>query len=172
VDLMCVSGDFFRKNKRCLEYQRRYGTRFWHYGTANRVGESNLNAEAWALKAFLHGADGILPWNTIGSDANFEKAEPTALLYPGKRFGLNAPLASLRLKALRRAQQDVEYLVAFGKKFGYDREQLASAVSQVLDLAGRTESQFVDDAGRTVFERLRPEDFFSLRQAIATAFIR
>ncbi|MBM4085669.1 MAG: fibronectin type III domain-containing protein, partial [Planctomycetes bacterium] len=27
VDLMCVSGDFFRKNKRCLEYQRRYGTR-------------------------------------------------------------------------------------------------------------------------------------------------
>jgi len=169
VDVMCVSWAFFRKNKRCMDYRKRYGIRFWHYGTANRVGESNLAAEAWGLKAFLLGADGILPWNSIGSDRNFERPEPTALLYPGKRFDINEPLASLRLKALRRAQQDVEYLIAFANKFGYDREQLSFAVAQLLDLTGRTEKQFVDDAGRTVFEHLQPEDFFSLRHAISEA---
>ncbi len=169
VDLMVVSREFFRKNQRCLEYQRRYGTSFWHYGTANGIGESNLNAEAWAVKAFLLGADGILPWNTIGTDRSFERPTPTALLYPGKRFGLNSPLASLRLKALRRGQQDVEYLLALAERFSYDREQLAFAVAQRLNLTARTETQFVDDAGSTVFEGLRAEDFFALRQSIAAA---
>jgi hypothetical protein len=168
VDLMCVSGDLFRKNRRCMEYRKQYGIRFWHYGTANRVGESNINGEAWAIKAFLLGADGILPWNTIGRDENFERPEPTALLYPGKRFGINGPLASLRLKALRRGEQDVEYLMALAQRFGYDREQLAYVVAQLLDLTARTEERFVDDAGRTVFDRLSPEDFFALRKAIGT----
>ncbi|MCD6506595.1 DUF4091 domain-containing protein [Candidatus Poribacteria bacterium] len=168
VDLMCVSGEFFRKNRRCMEFHRRYGIRFWNYGTPNRVSETNLNGEAWAIKAFLFGADGILPWNTIGRDENFERAEPTALLYPGKRFGINGPLASLRLKALRRGEQDVEYLIALARRFGYDREQIAYEVARFLDLRARTEERFVDDAGRTVFESLRPEDFFKLRYAIGT----
>ena len=172
VDLMCVSGEFFRKNGRCMEYRRRYGIRFWNYGTPSRVSESNLNGEAWPVKAFLLGADGILPWNTIGRDRNFERAEPTALLYPGKRFNIDGPLASLRLKALRRGEQDVEYLMALAQRFGYDREQIAYVVAQLFELTARTEERFMDDAGRTVFESLRPEDFFKLRGAIGAILTR
>ena len=74
----------------------------------------------------------------------------------------------MRLKALRRGEQDVEYLIALARRFGYDREQIAYEVARFLDLRARTEERFVDDAGRTVFESLRPEDFFKLRYAIGT----
>jgi len=81
--------------------------------------------ERWACRNWFAGADGVVPWQSVGTDANFATAEATALLLPGKRFGINGPVASLRLKALRRAQQDVEYLVLFAKATGMTREQIA-----------------------------------------------
>jgi len=81
-----------------------------------------------------------VPWLTIGSDANFEKPEPTAILYPGKRFGINGPAASLRLKVWREAAQDAELLIALGKRNGWNREQLAAALASMrgLDLDANT----------------------------------
>src|SRR5205085_1051059 len=119
VDLMCVSGEFFAKNERCMQMKWEHGIRFWHYGTGNEIRESNLTEEAWALKAYLAGANGIVPWNSLGGDDAFIKPTPTALLYPGGRFGIAGPLASLRLKALRRGQQDVEYLNLLARKKGW-----------------------------------------------------
>src|SRR5438874_10430043 len=60
VNLMCVSGEFFRKNDRCLQQKRTEHVTFWHYGTGNDNRASNLAGEAWALTAYLAGADGIL----------------------------------------------------------------------------------------------------------------
>jgi len=127
IDLMVISGELYRKNRRCLEMQRENGAAIWNYGTANAVGESNLEAVRWVLRAYLAGADAIVPWNTIGSDGSYEKAEPTAILYPGKRFGIQGPVASLRLKVLREAAQDVEALIMLGRKRGWNREQLGAA---------------------------------------------
>ena len=128
IDLMVISGELSPKNRRCLEMQRENGAAIWNYGTANVVGESNLEAVRWVLRAYLAGADAIVLWNTIGSDGSYEKAEPTAILYPGKRFGIQGPVASLRLKVLREAAQDVEALIMLGKKRGWNREQLAAAI--------------------------------------------
>ena len=95
---------------------------FWNYGTANPVRRSNTEAEAWAVRAWLAGADAIVPWQSIGTDGNYTRPDETALLLPRKRFGIFGPVASLRLKALRRAQQDVEYLVLLSKAKGWDWE--------------------------------------------------
>jgi hypothetical protein len=97
VDLMVVGGSFFRKQPLMRQLQRDEGVRYWNYGTANDVRASNLEAEGWALKAWLHGADGIVPWNSIGDDKHYEEPDATALLLPGKRFGFAGPVASLRL---------------------------------------------------------------------------
>ncbi len=167
VDLMCVSKAFFQKNARCLDFKRAQGARFWHYGTGNDIRATNLTAEAWGLKAYLAGADGFLPWNSLGGDASFDKPTPTAILYPGARFGLDGPLASLRLKAFRRSQQDVEYLVLLAQKMKWNREQTAAAVAPLLDLAARTHEAFTDDAGRTVFDRLSSDQFARLRAALS-----
>lgn len=167
VDLMCVSGELFRKNQRCLAMQERLGCRFWHYGEANAVQTSNLNGAAWAVKAYLAGADAIVPWNSLGGEEAYSRPTPTALLVPGTRVGVDEPVASLRLKALRRGQQDVEYLAIFAARRGWSRAELASAVGSLFDLQTRVLESFVDDAGRTVFDNITSEKLARLRESVA-----
>ncbi|RKY01973.1 hypothetical protein DRP77_08665 [Candidatus Poribacteria bacterium] len=169
LDLMVVSRMFYAKNRLCRRLSEEEGFEMWNYGTANKISEPNMICEAWALKAYLMGANGILPWNSIGRDEAFEKPTPTALIYPGRRFGLERPLASFRLKALRRGQQDVEYLNLLASKRGWDRDQIARAVADLVQLRGEVREEFVDDAGRFVFESLSPEMFEALRCAVARA---
>ncbi len=128
VGLMVISRQLFDKHRRCLALQRDNGATIWNYGSGNAVGSSNLEAATWPLRAYLAGADAIVPWNTIGGDGDLETGDPTAILYPGKRFGIDGPVASLRLKAWRDGAQDVEALIALGEKQDWNREQLAAAI--------------------------------------------
>lgn len=169
ADLECVSGAFWTYRRRCLDMQRRWGVKFWHYGTANPVRESNLSALSWALRAYCEGADGILPWNVIGGEGALTQPTDTALLIPGQRFGINGPLVSLRVKAFRRAQQDVELLAAVARKRGWRRLQAAEAIRPFVHLAGQTAAAHADDAGRIAWDRLSPEDFQRLRLALCQA---
>ena len=181
VDVMCVSRQFFLKNDRCMAMKltpnpsgsgRAHGIAFWHYGTGNDIRATNLTGEAWGVEVWLSGGDGFLPWNSLGGDSSFEKPTPTTILYLGKRLGMDGPLASLRLKAFRRSQQDVEYLVLLSKKMGWDRVQTAAAVAPLLHLEARTQERFTDDAGRTVFENLTGEQVARLRASVAAALMK
>ncbi len=166
LDLMCVSSALFDAPNHCGRY-RRQGVTLWHYGTGNPIESSNLSAVAWALSAFCAGADGILPWNCIGGDGAFDEPTPTALLVPGGRFGIEGPVVSLRLLAMCRGQQDVEYLNLLGAKEGYDREQLARLVSDLVAFEGRHGREHADDAGGLEFSGLTLEDLHALRTAVA-----
>ena len=128
VDLMVISRALYSKNRRCLEMQRENGATIWNYGSGNPVASSNIEAALWPLRAYLAGADAIVPWNTIGDDGDYDKGDQTAILYPGKRFGIQGPVASLRLKIWRDAAQDVEALIALGEKRGWNREELAALI--------------------------------------------
>lgn len=167
VDLLVVSGELFTKGPRLREMQEQQGVRLWNYGTANAVSRSNTEAEAWAIRAWLAGADAIVPWQTVGSDENYTRAEDTALLLPGKRFGITGPVASLRLKALRRAQQDVEYLLLLGKARHWDREQVGAALRNLLTTTGTFHQSNADDAGNYQFGALQARDFIDVRRAAA-----
>ncbi len=166
TDLECVSSALWRYKRRLMDMQRRWGVKFWHYGTANRVRDSNLSAEAWALRAYLYGADGILPWNVIGGSGALDRPSQTALLVPGDRFGSGGPVVSLRVKAFRRGQQDVELLAAVAKKRGWRREQVAAAVAPLLALRGRTVQKYALDAGTLQWEKLDYAAFARLRHAV------
>jgi len=169
VDTVCVSSALFSHQGHCGRMRDQWGATFWHYGTANPVRESNLSGEAWALKAYLGGADGILPWNCIGGDGAYTKPTPTALFVPGDRFGIKGPILSLRLLGLCRGQQDVEYLNLLARKHGYDRDQIAFVVSDLLELSGEHRVAYAEDAGTLQFGGLSWEQFASLRQAVAKA---
>jgi len=61
----------------------------------------------------MWGIDGFVRWLTTsaGGDPWFRfGGGETALVYPGERFGLEAPIPSLRLKIQRNAVQDVTLL--------------------------------------------------------------
>lgn len=153
-DLMCVAGELFEHHALCMELAKRGAAlgrpvTFWHYGTANAVGRPNAEAVAWAWAAFLAGADGILPWNTIGGDGNFEEPADTAILYPGRRFGIDGPVVSLRLKAMLRGAQDVELLRLLAERTGAERRDLRAVFGPLV--TGTTVQAYAEDAGRLEF---------------------
>ena len=77
------------------------------------IGGDERDVRVWSWLAFTRGAsilrfDRALPTATKPDVA----ADPNELIwfYPGSWFGVDAPVASLQLKWLRRAEQDHEYL--------------------------------------------------------------
>jgi Domain of unknown function (DUF4091) len=134
------------------------------YGSANAVEESNVQPLAWSLDAWTLGVDGVLPWQTIGRAESWQTADTLALFYPG-RHG-KEPVPSIRLKAFRRGQQDVEYLTLLARSTHEPRWAVAQRVREQLKLSGARGSSglaAVEDAGTIRYGNLRPQDIWTLR---------
>ncbi len=132
---------------------------------------SNLQPVGWCLDAWSLGADGVLPWQTIGTAESWREGDELALFYPLPRTKLGV-IPSVRLKAYRRGQQDVEYLTLWARQRGLPRWAIGQQVREALPLAGSrqaTETGGAEDAGRIDYARLRPQDFWALRTRIGEA---
>ncbi len=97
------------------------------YAGSNAVEDSNMQPVGWSLDAWSRGADGVLPWQTIGSDESWKKADELSLFYPG-RDANEGPTPSIRLKAYRRGEQDVEYLTLLALATGQPRWAVGETV--------------------------------------------
>ncbi|HID05737.1 MAG TPA: hypothetical protein EYP10_01170, partial [Armatimonadetes bacterium] len=109
MEMMYVNNSIFTKVRRCRIMKERMPTILCVYGSCNRVGENNFQTVAWCLKAFIAGADGVLPWQSLAGDSAFFNADQCGLLVDGERFGEHV-IASFRVKALRRGAELVELL--------------------------------------------------------------
>ena len=77
---------------------------------------------------------------------------------------------SIRLKAYRRGQQDVEYLTLWSRQCGLPRGTVGRQVREALHLSGSrqaTETGGAEDAGRIDYSGLCPQDLWALRLASA-----
>jgi hypothetical protein len=157
-----VSGVLATYRDRVQARQARFGQRVLVYGGANPIGSPNIQCAAWCLHAWCLGADGVVPWNTIGTGRSWAVPEQTCLFYPTEK----GPLPSLRLKAFSHGQQLVEYLVIFAQLAGHDRRSVAEAVQRELALEGLLEKPSDDDAGTMRYDRLTPESLERLRQRL------
>lgn len=172
IDLNCISQRFFDKNRYLLNDRRRFGRSFWHYSSSNHPRTTNVAMRAWAWKVWLAGGEGIVPWNTVRGAEAWNRAEPLTVFYVGKKFGSQEPFASLRLKAYRRGQQDIEYLVMLSKRAGWDREAVSRAASGALDFSGRFSQSDEEDAGRLFFQNITDEQLEAVRQRVVRALLQ
>jgi len=167
VGVRVVGSAFETYSERVLETKHTFDERLFLYSTANTVGTPNTMPVAWCIDAWCKGADGVIPWQTIGNASSWANGDALALLYPPRDGTSGPPLASLRLKAFRRGQQDVEYLAAWARKLGLSREAVALRVREVVDLAQSTRSRFEDDAGELAFPNATVRALSGLRRAVA-----
>ena len=75
-------------------------------------------------------------------------------------------IPSIRLKAYRRGQQDVEYLTLWALLRHEPRWAVGRQVRAALNLAGTRQGTGItgaEDAGRIDYARLRPQDLWALR---------
>jgi hypothetical protein len=173
VDLN-VTGGFTDWRPWLEDWRERYGQEVWTYGSMPVSTQSALSVVGQALDLYGRGVDGFVPWLTLGSEANWKDFAKTCVFYHGKPHGIAGPCASLRLKACRRGEQDVEYVWLLAQQRGLlkdDPNRLR--VGQLLKTAIRAsrERGTLDSQGAVTesLTGLRPEDFEALRLSIARA---
>jgi hypothetical protein len=172
LDYNVVSGGFRQYPRIVLDRKEAEGQVLIEYGGANALTEPNTQALGWSIDAWSLGTDGVLPWQVLGRDTSWQKADEQALFYPGKPAGEPGPVPSVRLKAYRRGQQDVEYLVLLAQQLKEPRWAVGQAVRQALKLGGiRKGTGFTggEDAGTLHFGQLKVQDVWALRVQIGNA---
>jgi hypothetical protein len=172
IDIDCTSQHFFTKNRYLMDNRNRFGRTYWNYASTNHPRETNVGMRAWCWRAWVTGADAIVPWNTVRGMEAWDRAEPLTVFYVGKKFGLNQPFDCLRLKAFRRGEQDVEYMTLLARRKGWDRDGVAHAVGESLDLSEETRRQYEEDAGGIRFDGIADTQLDQLRRRVAAALVK
>lgn len=170
LDYNVVGGAVRTYRRMVMDRKRAHGEVVVEYGSTNAVEDSNLQPVGWSIDSWALGTDGVLPWQTVGTARSWSEADALALFYPGRREG-EPPAPSVRLKAYRRGQQDVEYLTLLGLVSGEPRWAVGQRVREALRLAGRRRDTGAagEDAGVVDYGRLRPQDVWSLRVRVGAA---
>lgn len=165
-----VTGGFANFRPWLEEWRERHGQHIWTYGGAPSSRNSAYGIVMQGIDLYTRGVDGFVPWLTLGNEKNWTEFADTTVFYTGKPMGVDGACASLRLKAYRRAEQDIQYLRLLATKRGLqdpNRRDLAALIAGALD-AKRTLG-LLDAHGAVTesFSGMQPAAFEQLRRTIA-----
>jgi hypothetical protein len=144
------------------------GEEVWIYGGVP-IGGSGEAARAWTIQCYLDGGDGVVPWLALGTLKAWDKPEDTALLLPPRPGMEKRAYATLRLKGLRRGEQDAELLRLLLAKMKASRDDVRGGIAQALGLLGNFRKTSEEDAGRIDYGHLDPDKFELLRRSLLEA---
>ena len=108
------------------------------------------------------GADGVVPWQTVGKEASWRQPDELSLFYPTP----HGPLPSLRLKAFRAGQQLAEYLTLYAAVAGEGRDPVGAAVLAKPGLRATLKKRSDADAGSSLFGPEAHASLVELRMAL------
>jgi len=165
MDIMYSGGRGLTWPRLLMHIKERTGMIIYLYGSCNPVDRNNLESAAWCLKAYAVGGDGVLPWQSLGNETALAKPIQTALLVPGKRFGVTA-VASVRVLALRQGAQLCELLRMVQKKQGWTRFHAGVLTAQKVPLTADFKQRFEDEAAAATFGQLTGRGFVELKEGL------
>ena len=139
-----------------------YGQNVLLYGSPNKIGTPDTQAIAWSIDAWCLGADGIVPWNTIGSEKSWTEPDQTCLFYPHK----DGPVPSRRLFAFTQGQQLIEYLSIYRALTEASRDAVAAALRSAVALDGALKKTSEDDAGTMNYGKVTPASLAAVRDGL------
>lgn len=171
LDYNVVGSAFRRYRRMVLDRKSANGEIVLEYGSTNALEDANMQPVGWCLDAWCLGADGVVPWQTVGADWSWKKADENALFYPGATPN-EGVAPSVRLKAYRRGQQDVEYLTLLTRQLKQPRWAVGDAARAFLKLSAErkgTQTGGIEDAGVIHYAKLKPQDAWALRVQIGEA---
>ncbi len=174
LDVYVVGGGVFRDYRRAVLERSSNGRRIvYTYGTTAAPSESAYQPTLWSLDAWTLGADGIVPWQTIGNDDSWRKEDELSLFYPATSETNGQIVPSIRLKSYRRGEQDVEYLTLLVKATGRSRDEIGNAVRARLDLdKSQARFEYAEDAGTTLYQGASPDSLETFRRELGDCLDR
>lgn len=154
-DLWVVSSSAFQHYRRLVtDRMERDKLSVWVYGTTNPVHETNRQVLAWAVDAWQHGAEGLVPWQTVDKTGEaLTTADQLGLfIFDTAPDGQTAIRHSTRLKAYREAEQLVEMLALVQAKQGWSKSQMRAFIEQAVTLSGDVWKVDDADAGTSLYD--------------------
>ena len=139
--------------------------KYWHYGGGPGVAENLITMQKNFFTFWAIGTEGDLPyWDTLRGEGWFRPSD-LAILYQGTDYArsgkdYNGPIAGVRLKAIRRGQQDIEYLNMLTAKKPWSKAKVRKALAAWADNSR---------APVLTFRNLSVDRLFQLRGALQTA---
>ena len=169
LDVYVVGGDVFAKYNSTI--RRRSEGRdkrlVYTYGTTASPSKSAYQPIFWSLDAWTRGADGIVPWQTIGNRDSWRVEDELALFYPATKDSDGRVAPSLRLKAYRSGEQLVEYLTLLKDATNRSRDEIARAVRKRLKLDDSSSlKRDSEDAGVTFYNASSSDDLEAFKREI------
>lgn len=167
-DLWVVSTWAFQNYPRLVrDRMLQDGLKVWVYGTANHIHENNRAMQAWILDAWLGGAVGVVPWQTVDKTGRaLKEADQLGLfIFDETASDKFAVRHSLRLKAFRDAEQLIAYLTELERREGWTREQTGSFVQQSVLWTSSVAKSNEADAGTPNFSGVSAADLDQLKSA-------
>lgn len=137
------------------------------YGSSNPIGMSNCMAVAWSWDAWCLGADGVVPWQTIGSSNSWKQTDELSLFYPHPDSASREPIPSIRLKAYCYGQQDTELLFQLAAKAGVTRYAFGEWLRPQLHLhaTSRVAGEYQEPAAWNDYAGINAQSMHALRVA-------
>jgi len=137
ADVWCCSAIFRFAPTAAVRRQWLEGENYWHYGGGPSPSAPAVAMIRHFLRSWCAGTTGELPYWTFGG-SNWRRADNLATIYTGVNYagsGKNypGPVAGVRLKLIRRAQQDIEYMHLLAGCKGWDRARVRAAVARYAD---------------------------------------
>jgi hypothetical protein len=110
----------------------------WYYGGGPAIAAPSGQMLPVLLSAWAAGAKGALPYWTVLHGRDWRKADDLAVYYTGKGYAgggrdYPGPLPGLRMKVLRRSQQDIEYLNLLAAEDGWNLPAVRRAIAPYAD---------------------------------------
>jgi len=164
VNVEVVSGVLRSYWPRVQRRAKDCGNLYYMYGGANVIGTANIANAAWCIESWALGADGVVPWNTIGKAEAWQKPDELSVFYPTAK----GPVPSLRLKTFRAGQQLVEYLTQYCAVSGESRESVMAALRAIPGLTATLVKKNEEDAGKSRFDPETPPAMEALRMRLGT----
>ncbi len=139
---------------------------YWHYGQRPSVGDAHISMIRLFLKSWCAGAVGTVPYWNFGGES-WRTPNALATIWTGKKYagGPKSYIGAIpgaRLKVIRRAQQDIEYLNLLARCEGWDRARVRAALKPYADNPA---------APVLTFEGLSADQWVELRGSLAATIL-
>ena len=106
------------------------GQKAWWYGGGSGPGAHIMDHDRLAVLCWRRGGDGFMPqWLAMAGDASLDRADSLSMLYPGRRFGLERALGSIRLRRVRSGTETTDLL----EMLGADGRAIVDDLAHVTD---------------------------------------
>ncbi len=145
--------------------------KLWWYG-GGRGAEAD---PAMYIPLFINkwscGADGGLPvYTSFGGTNDWNDTDPLRVVRFDPHTGM--PVASFRMKAYRRAEQDMELVNMLAARKGYNRWHVRDLIAKDYPVEMVTISRGPDDPGYSTFKGLDAAKYDQLRQRLVTTLLQ